>query len=447
MMIAQFHEFINKHNLWLEQDHLLVAVSGGIDSVVLCHLLYCSDINFAIAHCNFGLRGEDSKMDETFVRQLATKYQVEVFVKKFDTLVYAQEKKQSIQMAARALRYEWFQETMEDNSFQYVVTAHHLNDSIETILLNLSKGTGIAGLRGILPKKNNIVRPLLFASKKDLEDYAADQRLTWREDSSNASTKYHRNLIRKEVIPILKQINPNLEATFVNSIERLWATEEILKLYISDITNKYVKATDSLVTVDIQEISNHPQFSLLLFELLKDYGFSWVDAKDIATSKSNGAKHFFSPSHQIVKYAHQLRIFTLPIEIDCQPEWINPGDEACIVGNTQIEIAYPALNNVSFSKDNREAFFDVDQLEFPLQLRSWQHGDRFQPSGMSGLKKISDYLIDEKIPLDKKENIFVMLSGDTIIWVVGMRAAHVARINIDTLKVMQLKCIKLSPRF
>lgn len=440
-MISQFHNYINEHNLWQPEDRLLVAVSGGIDSVVLCHLLYCSDIEFAIAHCNFGLRGEDSELDEIFVRQLAAKYNVEIFVKKFDTQAYAQERQHSIQMAARALRYEWFQELIENHGFQYLVTAHHLNDSLETVLLNIAKGTGIAGVRGILPKKNNVVRPLLFASKKNLQDYAASQQLSWREDISNESTKYHRNLIRKEVVPILKQINPNLEATFVNTIERLSATEEILKLYISDVTNKYVVATDNLVIVDIREISNHPQFSLLLFELLNDYGFSWVDAQDIAKSKRNGAKHFFSPSHQIVKYAHQLRIFSLPEENDHQPEWIDLGDVGCSIGNTHIDIFYPAVEDISFSKNNLEVYFDIDQLHFPLQVRPWQNGDKFQPSGMNGLKKISDYLIDEKIPLDKKENISVMLSGDTIIWVVGMRAAHVARINKQTSNVIRLNCI------
>ena len=438
-MLAQFNQFVSDKLLFQPEDRLLIAVSGGVDSVVLCHLLFCFNQKFAIAHCNFGLREIDSDADEAFVKKLALKYQVECYTKKMETQQYCDNHQCSIQMAARALRYEWFQELILEYNFQYLATAHHLNDSLETVLLNLTKGTGIAGVRGILPKTNNIVRPLLFASKETIVQYAESQNLYWREDISNATTKYQRNLLRQEVVPVLKQINPNLETTFAKTLERLQATEQIFQRYIAQIRQQYLKIEDDVTVVDTTNIAHEPHFSMLLFELLKEFGFTWADAEAIAESNNDGAKHFYAPNFNLLKYQNQLRIFAVPEAEDFAEQRIALGDTVCSYGNYSMEISYPQPEEIDFTSNTTEVFFDIDLLQFPLIIRPWQHGDRFQPSGMMGFKKISDYLIDEKVPLDKKEKIGVMLSGETIVWVVGMRAAHVARIGNNTTRVMKLK--------
>ncbi len=440
-MLTQFNQFIVDKLLFQPDDRLLVAVSGGVDSVVLCHLLFCFHQKFAIAHCNFGLRAADSDADEAFVKKLGLKYQVPCYSKKMKPQQYCETHQCSIQMAARALRYEWFQELILENNFQYLATAHHLNDSLETALLNLTKGTGIAGVRGILPKTNNIVRPLLFASKETIVQYAESQNLTWREDVSNATTKYQRNLLRHEVVPVLKQINPNLETTFAHTLERLQATEQIFQKYIAQIRQQYLKMEDDVTVIDTTNIAYESHYSMLLFELLKEFSFTWADAEAIAESNNDGVKHFFATNYKLLKYQNQLRIYAVTEVENFTEQLIALGDTVCRYGNYSIELSYPEPKQIDFTSHTNEAFFDIDLLQFPLMIRPWHPGDRFQPSGMKGLKKISDYLIDEKIPLDKKEKVWVLLSGETIVWVVGMRAAHVARIGNTTTRVMKFKLI------
>lgn len=438
-MRHRFQNYIVEHNLYGSEDLILVAVSGGVDSVVLCQLLHDNQNNFAIAHCNFGLRAAASDADEHFAKELARHYQVPFFSKKFDTTNFVAQHSVSIQMAARTLRYEWFQELLVAHQYDYLATAHHLNDSIETVLLNLTKGTGIAGLRGILPSSNNIIRPLLFATKEEILEYANDKNLVWREDASNESNKYQRNLIRNKVVPLLKSINPNLEHTFHETLDRLRATERVFQKYVEEIKEKIISTENDAVLIAIENIAKDENYAIILSSLLAPYQFTWANISDIIYAHNDGVKQFFSPTHRLLKYTHHLRIIPLTEMPEALEYWINKSDKEVNIGRNTLYINYVSQKDFSIEKNANKIYLDVSQIQFPLLVRPWQPSDRFQPSGMKGFKKISDYLIDEKVPLDEKARVQVLLSGETILWIVGRRASHFARISEDTEVVMEVE--------
>ena len=424
-MLHSFLTYINEQSLFNTTDKILLAVSGGKDSVVLFDLFCKAKFNFEVAHCNFQLRGEDSDQDAVFVQQLCASNGIPFRATTFLTKNFAQVNKLSIEMAARQLRYEWFEQIRQESGCEYIATAHHLNDSIETILLNLTKGTGISGLRGILPKKAYIIRPLLFAARTEIENYVTENQLQWREDSSNASNEYQRNLLRNEVIPLLKQINPNLEQTFARNIERLQAIEINFQQSLSYFKKAISKEENETLMLSIAGIQNRQSAAYLLEETLKEFGFNYFQSKEIYHSlNKNSGKTFHSATHTLVKDRENLIIITKEEK---------SFEEALIEKDTQ-EIAYNGLKlqisnatiedwRAYLAGENSPniLWVDAQRLTFPLVIRPWQEGDWFIPLGMKGKNKISDFLVDTKVPLHQKKTTFLLCSGNNIVWIIGQR--------------------------
>ena len=438
-MISQFNEFIKKEKLFNDRHKILAAVSGGMDSVALCYLLHKAGFDFGIAHCNFQLREKESDEDEKFVSQLAGYFQVPYYIKKFDTQNYVKKHKVSVQMAARELRYSWFEEIRIKNSFDYVAVAHHQNDEIETFFINLIRGTGIAGLHGIKAKTGNIVRPLMFAGRKEIEEFAIKNNILFREDSSNSSLKYFRNKIRHKLIPMLKELNPDIEDAVKSGIQRIRQMEGVFREIVEEKKKEIVKQEGSLVKFNIRKLLSLPRNELFLFEFLKPYGFSGDIIGQISKSlKGISGKKFYSSSHILVKDREHLIIYPISKTSGYK--------EFKICENTK-EIKVPLylkLKKMNASKDFRlikesgTAMLDFDKLSFPLMLRKWQKGDYFYPFGMKGKKKLSDFFTDLKLSLPDKENTWLLCNGDDIVWIVGHRIDNRYRVSGKTKKVYSI---------
>jgi tRNA(Ile)-lysidine synthase len=440
-MLDQFLSFINKHNLIQPSQKVLLAVSGGMDSVVMCDLFSKAKINFVIAHCNFGLRGEESNEDEMFVKKLSIKYKVPFMVTTFQTADFAETEKISTQMAARILRYEWFEKVRKEQNCDYIATAHHQNDVLETVLLNLTKGTGIAGLHGIRVQHGNIIRPLLFAEKETIFDYVVENQIIWREDSSNESNKYQRNLIRNEVVPLLKQINPNLENTMQHTVERIAAVEDIFEQEIEMLRKQITWADSQAVFVNYKAIQTLSQPVIKLSELLKPYHFTYQQSQDIfeAFDKEPG-KTFLSPTHTLVKDRTELVITPKSLQ-SFVSQVITIDDEEIIINNLKLEISKSFEKSEDFvvPTARKIACLDADKVRFPLQLRKWKEGDWFCPLGMNKKKLISDFLIDQKVPLNLKKDVYLLTSNGSIVWVMGMRIDDRFKVTDKTEKIVLLK--------
>lgn len=440
-MLDQFLSFINKHNLIQPSQKVLLAVSGGMDSVVMCDLFSKAKINFVIAHCNFGLRGEESNEDEMFVKKLSIKYKVPFMVTTFQTADFAETEKISIQMAARILRYEWFEKIRKEQNCDYIATAHHQNDVLETVLLNLTKGTGIAGLHGIRIKNGHIIRPLLFAEKETIFDYVVENQVIWREDSSNESNKYQRNLIRNEVVPLLKQINPNLENTMQHTVERIAAVEDIFEQEIEMLRKQITWADTQAVFVNYKAIQTLSQPVIKLSELLKPYHFTYQQSQDIfeAFDKESG-KIFLSPTHTLVKDRTELVITQKSLQ-SFVSQVITIYDEELIIDNLKLTMGKPFERTEDFvvPTARKIACLDADKVRFPLQIRKWKEGDWFCPLGMNKKKLISDFLIDLKVPLNLKKEVYLLTSNGSVVWVMGMRIDDRFKVTDKTEKVVLLK--------
>lgn len=439
-MQAAFENFIRGKKLFQPQNRILLAVSGGVDSVVMAHLFYQSDFNFAIAHCNFNLRGEESDQDARFVESLAQSYEVPFFVQRFDTLTIAQSLGLSTQMAARKLRYDWFQELLTLQHFDYLATAHHQNDDFETVLLNLTRGTGIAGLHGIPLQQGKIIRPLLFLSRQAIEDYAQVQQISWREDASNQENSYIRNLVRHEVIPILKKINPNLEKTWQQSAEKIQAVERLFKIQVEELGKEIIKEQADSTWIYFKKLQEIPEPSLQLFSLLEKYGFSYPQCKSMIDSLKNiSGSMFESPEYQIVK---DREAFILsPKIIKDLPSYTLEEYQEVLEGfdfNLRIRIIED-VETYRISRDAQVACLDFALLQFPLQIRPWQLGDWFYPLGMKHRKKLSDFFIDAKISRMAKQKAYVLCSGNEIAWLMAYRIDDRFKIKNSTKKILEIR--------
>ncbi len=527
MLLQQVHNFIISNNIIDLEDKILVAVSGGVDSIVLANILKQLNYNFDIAHCNFNLRGEESDKDHKFVEELAKKYKVKAYFKKFDTSKYANTNKISIQMAARELRYQWLESLLLKYKYNKIATAHHHNDNIETILFNLIKGTGIKGLRGILSASGYIVRPLLFVSKKEIQDYAKSNNLLWREDSSNKKDDYHRNLIRNKLIPIMKSINPNLENTFNRNIERFAGFETFVEKHLRSL--KVQKKNDILVLQksDLYDI-------IILEQVLSLYGFSYTQCKDIISAKvgscfiSINIPSIYEINRKNVTYdtsspvcrsnfkGEDCNQYMLNVDRDCiflepikksynytdaiiyeneQDFFKNKQSNSYVLNdklhlnllvgdlilycydikpfNTKQDMHDFIKNKIDHNANmrvlktpdfidknnfkidnklfhNKESnnpnilLLDKDKLKFPLTIRPWMQGDKFKPLGMNSNKKVSDFLIDNKIPVYEKKNVYVILSKeidkkDYIVAIVGYRISECFKVTQNTTKVLEIQ--------
>jgi tRNA(Ile)-lysidine synthase len=433
-MLNAFKNHIDTNLKVLNKSRLLIAISAGIDSVVLAHLCKQLDLNFALAHCNFNLRGDESNKDEEFVLELGDQLDVEVFIQNFDTQAYANEHKRSIQMAARELRYHWFAELAAQLQFDYIVTAHHADDNLETFLINFIRGTGLNGLTGIPEVNDNIVRPLLQFSREQIEFYAKENNISWREDSSNSTRKYLRNKLRHEVVPILKEINPALLDSFKNTLENLNDTADIVDESLNAVAKRAItKIDENGITYKISEFKKVNNSKAYLFEMFKDYGFTeWNDVLDLLDAQSG--KQVFSNTHRLIKHRDDLIL----------SELASSHHESITITKADNKIVTP-IGILRFEKaetvvdaSNYEIFVDRNILNFPLELRLWRKGDYFQPYGMKGKKKISKYLKDEKLSLIEKENTWLLTSDEDIVWVIGKRADDRFKVTDDTKQILKI---------
>ncbi len=433
-MLEEFNKEIKDRFSFLQKASLLVACSGGVDSMVLTHLCVKSGFKIILVHCNFNLRGKESDEDEQFVRRLANQLKVEVLVKSFDTKHYTQNHKGSIQMAARTLRYEWFAQLAAERKIDYILTAHHLDDSLETFLINLSRGTGIDGLSGIPAQNDKIVRPLISFSRAEILQYAKNENFSWREDSSNTESKYLRNKIRLEITPKLKELQPAFLKNFKQTQTYLAQTNSLVQNHTDHIKENLFKEKNGVISIDIEALSALKPQKAYLYQLFKEYGFKeWDDVSGLLTAMSG--KEIHSTTHRLVKDRTDLILSTK--ETKSRQTFLIEKDElnATIpipLTIEEVEIMEKGAPNV--------VFLDKEKLNYPLILRNWQKGDYFYPSGMKGKKKLSKFFKDEKVDVLSKEKQWLLCSGEHIVWVIGRRSDERYKVDDSTKNILKITC-------
>ena len=419
-MLQAFQHLLNTRFSFLKETPLLVAVSGGLDSMVLADLCVKSALNISLAHCNFKLRGDESDGDERFIKDFSKTHNLEVFATSFKTETFAKTSKQSVQMAARQLRYEWFENLRNQKGFEYILTAHHADDHLETVLINLSRGTGLEGLTGIPEINESVVRPLLEFSRADIHDYAMTQKVLWREDSSNNNTKYVRNNLRHTIIPLLKDLNPSFIHNFQRTLSHLKDTQSILEDYMLEVEDRVIESIDEnqiVYNIDQLQCLNNPK--AYLYQLLKEYNFTdWTQITALLDAQSG--KQITSSTHRLLKNRSQLILS--PLSASSEVSILIKVSETNVLIPSQPFDLKLEITPFKEATSKNVLYLDFELLEFPLRLSHWKSGDYFYPSGMNGKKKLSKYFKDEKLSLIDKENTLVMYSGDAVVWIVGRRA-------------------------
>ncbi len=438
-LLSSFKKYIKSENLFAAKDRLLVAVSGGVDSVVLCELCKQAGLSFSIAHCNFQLRGEESKGDELFVKALAEKYGVPFFVERFYTEAYVAENKTSIQVAARDLRYDWFSQLINQSTDQLVLlTAHHADDNMETILMNFFKGSGINGLKGILPKQQHIVRPLLFASKDDLVAFAEEHHLSYREDSSNSSDKYTRNYFRNQLIPGLEKVFPQVKENLLNNANRFREINIIYQASIEQVKQKLLFPQGNEIHIPVLKLQKTAALNTVLFEIIK--AFNFTAHQSVAVEKllhSESGKYVESATHRILRNRKWLIIAPLQQEA-CTQYLIKEEDAKVVFLHGTLSLVRNEQPQ-KISADVNLAQLDMRNVQFPLLLRTWKKGDYFYPLGLPHKKKIGRFLTDLKYSATAREKVWVLESNKRIIWVLGIRIDDRFKITPSTAATLQLQ--------
>ncbi|MCG9792974.1 tRNA lysidine(34) synthetase TilS [Flavobacterium algicola] len=436
-MLENFKRQLADKFPFLENKKLLLATSGGLDSMVMLDLFRKVNSDIAVAHCNFQLRALESFGDQNFIQDYASKFDVPIFVTQFDTTAFARDYKLSTQVAARELRYNWFYELLEIEEYDYILTAHHADDNLETFLINLSRGTGLDGLTGIPEQNGAIVRPLLAFSREDILNYAQSNGIEWREDSSNACDKYLRNKIRHDLVPILKELNPQFMAIFQKTQSHLQDASAMVEDASTMVYQQVVSQEEEVYYIDLVQLLKLPNYKSYLYHWLKDFGFnSWDDIYDLVDSLSG--KQILSSDFRLLK--DRERLILTPIDTtDKEVEYVIEQGVAGLKIPLKMNIA--KVKEI-FDPSNKSIFVDEDRLEFPLLLKKWNEGAVFQPLGMEGkTKKLSKFFKDEKMSLIDKENTWILWSGDSIVWIVGKRADERFKVKEYTENILNIQLV------
>ena len=433
-MLEKFKEHITQNLPFLRERKLLVAISGGIDSVVLTHLLHALHFDFALIHCNFKLRYDDSDMDEVFVQKIATEFHIPCYTKSFETKTFADEKGLSIQMAARELRYNWFNEILENEGYDYIVTAHQADDNLETVMINLIRGCSMDGLVGIPETNGKVIRPLLPFSRVEIQQYTIEKGIIWREDESNQSIKYLRNKIRHQVIPTLKDLNKNLLTVFNTNLNYLKDEKKVLENHISQVKNEVCVEAGKLLKLDIQKLKRQGNITVYLYHILKGYGFTeWRNVAELLDAQPG--KFISSKTHRLIKDREFLILAENTIHL---PDAVFEVDEKAMHIEYPLSLNFEQVQEGQFLSEEMICI-DADKLIYPLRLRRKKEGDVFVPFGMKGSKKLSKFFKDEKLSLIEKENTWLLCNGDDeIIWVVGKRLDDRFKLSTVTNKILKI---------
>jgi tRNA(Ile)-lysidine synthase len=441
-MLREFKKYIEENKLIGPAEKILLAVSGGIDSMVMLHLFIRSGIKAGIAHCNFSLRAGESDMDEELVKQFASKERIQFHSIRFETEVFAKKNKLSIQMAARQLRYEWFEKIMDKFGYDKTAVAHNLNDNIETLIINLVRGTGISGLTGMKPVSNRIIRPLLFSTRQDIVRYCNKHRIIYREDMSNADTKYIRNKIRHQIIPVLKEINPSIEATLNETAGRFTGLNEIVMDYLTCLREKVADQKNEIIKFNITLLKPYLHNKTLLFELFKSFDVNNDQLNDllkVIEGKTGG--QILTGTHRIIKNRKEI-IVTDEKKVDYSSYNVGNIEEFANVPGIESAEYINVTDSFEMPSDPLIACLDSEKVSFPLIIRRWKPGDFFYPLGMKNKKKLSDYFINSKYSIIEKENKLILESDGRIVWIIGDRIDNRFRITRSTRKALIIKSAK-----
>ena len=434
-------QYAKENNLFDRKSRILMGVSGGIDSMVMAHLFIASGINTGIAHCNFSLRGREADLDEGLAGDFASSNNIPFYKIRFDTAGFASSKHISVQMAARELRYEWFEKTRQENGYDLIAVAHNLNDNIETLLINLVRGTGLTGLTGIRPVVNKIIRPMLFATREKIKEYSIEHSVIYREDRSNAETKYIRNRIRHLIIPVLKDINPSVEMTLNETCKRLSSLDRIISGQIGEIRKRTSVVSGDKTVFNVNKLTElHPD-KALIFELFSLYGINGSLSGTLeAMLKGKTGKTINTGTHRIIRNRNE--IIVTPVRksagkiyrIECIDDFSDiPGIESAEIKDAGPDFEIPY--------DRRIACIDINKAGFPFIIRSWEKGDYFYPLGLGGRKKLSDYFTDRKFSLPDKEEARILESGGMVVWIIGERIDDRVRVTDSTSKVLLIRLL------
>ncbi|MFW6277213.1 MAG: tRNA lysidine(34) synthetase TilS [Prolixibacteraceae bacterium] len=437
-LFHHFLEFVKENHLFTSTQKILLAVSGGTDSMVLLHLFEQSEFSYGVAHCNFKLRGSESDEDEMMVRQQVEMHGVPAFFESFETEEYARINGISIEMAARELRYIFFEKVRSENNYDFIATAHHQDDLIETFFLNLTRKTGIKGLTGIKEKSGKIIRPLLFAGRREIEKHAAENYIDFREDATNNDIAFQRNYIRHKILPLFSELNPSFRRNMLDSISNLREAEKVYDAFISNENRTVVEQTEQGLVFDISALKKTTFPLLILLETLKDYGFNPAVTEEIYHGLDAGSgKQFYSRTHRLVKDREKL--FVLPLTDKKERIYYIEKNDIELFEPLDLTVEKIDRQDYQLDKKPNIAGLDLDKLEFPLLIRKWRQGDYFQPLGMTGFKKLSDFFIDQKVPVHEKENIWLLCSGQNIVWVMGHRIDNRFRITTETKHILRIE--------
>jgi len=434
-----FKNYIINERLFTREDRLLLAVSGGLDSAVLCELAHQAGLNFTIAHCNFQLRGAESDRDEAFVRQLARRYDREILVQRFDTKAFADAQHLSVQAAARELRYDWFRQIVDSwGEKGVIVTAHQLDDNIETMVMNFFRGTGLTGLRGILPRQGKIARPLLFAGRDELRRFADKASLTWVEDSSNLSDKYTRNFFRHQILPLVEQAYPSAAGNLADNLSRFREAEILYREAVDRQKKKLIEPKGAEIHIPVLKLKKAVPLTTLIYEIFSPYGFTSQQVAAITgLLDSPSGKYVCSATHRLLKDRHWLILTPLHGEASA-PVLIEQGRTIVDYGDGRLQLEGLPDFAGQPSAESSVAWLDAKQIAFPLLLRPWRRGDYFYPLGMRKKKKLARFFIDQKLSLAEKEKVWVLEMNKKIIWVVGRRIDDRFKMTPSTREVLKI---------